>query len=74
MLKHGKPEEIQNMFSSLGRDTKHLVTQTTHMVYFMRGAVTYREAMAMCPAERSVITDFLEHRLEEERNKMNPVY
>lgn len=40
----------------------------------MRGAITYTEAMHMTFAERQIVHDFLEKRLEVESKRPNPVY
>lgn len=44
------------------------------MVYFMRGALSYEEAMNMCAGERSIVMDFLKERFEQEKKNPNPVY
>lgn len=44
------------------------------MIYFMRGSISYTEAMNMTYAERSWTTDFLKDRFEQESKRMYPVY
>jgi len=44
------------------------------MVYFMRGSLSYEEAMNMCHAERSIVMEFLKERFEQEKKNPHPVY
>lgn len=44
------------------------------MTYYMRGAVSYTEAMNMSHVERHQFTSFLEQRLDAESKNPHPVY
>jgi len=62
------------MFDSLQRESRQLLKSIVTLIYFMRGAVSYSEAMNMSYAERQVLDDFLEKRLEIEKKNPYPCY
>jgi hypothetical protein len=62
------------MFASLQRESKRLLDSIITLIYFMRGALSYTEAMNMSQAERVIVSDFIEKRLEIEKKSPNPVY
>ena len=65
---------IQQMFAILQRESERLIDSIITMIYFMRGSVSYSEAMNMSFAERSLITSFIERRFETEKKNPSPVY
>ena len=44
------------------------------LVYFMRGAISYDDMMFRTAGERDIINEFLEKRMETEKNNPSPVY
>ena len=74
MLKHGKPDEIRDMFYRMRDETRGLLREVVSLVYFMRGSIQYNDMMMMTPVERDLIGDFIKDRLEQERDKTYPVY
>ncbi len=62
------------MFDSLQRESHQLLNSVIALIYFMRGAVSYSEAMNMSYTERQVIDDYLERRLDVEKKNPYPVY
>ena len=62
------------MFARLQRESKQLLDGVVTLIYFMRGAVSYTEAMNMSSSERVLISSFIENRLEGEKQSPNPVY
>lgn len=62
------------MFATLQRESERLIDGITTLIYFMRGAVSYTEAMNMSYAERSIMERFLEKRFETEKKNPNPIY
>jgi hypothetical protein len=74
MLKHGSPEEIRDMFHRMRDETRGLLKEVVSLVYFMRGSIQYTDMMLMTPAERELISEFIKERLDQERDKMHPVY
>jgi hypothetical protein len=73
-LRHGSPEDIQNMFRQMKRKTRNLIQSVVQLVYFMRGAIQYDNMMHMTPVEREIVEDFIKDRLEQEKGKANPIY
>ncbi len=73
-LRTGTPEQIQEMFSGLQREGRQLLDSIISLIYFMRGAVSYTEAMNMSFAERDILAHFLSNRLEIEKKSSNPIY
>lgn len=74
MLKHGSPDDIREMFHRLRDESRGLLKEITSLVYFMRGSIQYNDMMTMTPVEREIIGDFVKERLEQERDKIHPVY
>ena len=62
------------MFATLQRESERLLDSIITMIYFMRGALTYTEAMNMSFAERTLFARFIERRLEIEKKSPHPVY
>ena len=44
------------------------------LVYFMRGSISYDDMMFRTAGERDIINEFLEKRMETEKNNPSPVY
>lgn len=74
MLRHGSVEEIKKMFEQMRSDTKRMLKEIIQLVYFMRGAIQYDSMMHMTFAERRLIREFIEKRLDDESKKLYQVY
>lgn len=74
MLKTGKQEDKIKMFEQLRREARSLVRSVIELIYYMRGAISYTEMMEMSYAEREVVSEFLEQRMEVEKKNPHPVY
>lgn len=62
------------MFAALRRESERLIDSILTLIYFMRGSISYSEAMNMSYAERELVGKFIEKRLEVERKNPYPVY
>ena len=62
------------MFQILQRDAQALIDGVIELVYFMRGSITYEEAMMRTRGERDRIGIFLEKRLKAESKRTMPNY
>ena len=62
------------MFATLQRDSERLFDNILTLIYFMRGSVSYTEAVNMSYAERQLVFRFVEKRFEIEKKNPNPVY
>lgn len=74
MLRHGSVEDIKKMFEQMRSDTKRMLKEIIQLVYFMRGAIQYDSMMHMTFAERQLIREFIEKRLDDESKKLYQVY
>lgn len=74
MLRNGSTEDITEMFDRLKNDARRIIKDTVQLVYYMRGAIGYEEALMRTPGERDIIVEFISERLEQEAKKLNPVY
>lgn len=70
----GSPDNIQEMFQQLQREVQLLIDNTIELVYFMRGSLTYEEAMMRTRGERDRMGAFLQRRLKEESKRSMPNY
>lgn len=73
-LKSGNQSNIVKMFNTYKQDINDIVKSVIKLVYFMRGSVSYNEMMNMSYMERSLISEFISERLEQESKRPNPVY
>ena len=73
-LKTGSNEDIVTMFNQFRNDVNTTIKSIIQLVYFMRGSVSYNDMMNMTHAERTLISDFINDRLESESKRMYPVY
>lgn len=62
------------MFSSMGNSRRSLIQSLIEMVYFMRGAIQYKDAANMTFLEREMTSDFVTKRLESARTSSHPVF
>ena len=62
------------MFATLQRDSERLLDSIIGLIYFMRGGLSYTEAMNMSFAERTIVSSFIEHRLDQEKGNPYPNY
>lgn len=62
------------MFQRMRQESESLLNEIIQLVYFMRGSIQYHDMMAMSKYERSIISAFIERRLEQEKEKMYPIY
>lgn len=62
------------MFARLQRDARAIIKSTVEVVYFMRGAIQYDDMMYRTAGERDIIHEFLEERMEKEKDNPYPNY
>lgn len=62
------------MFRQMTGERKRIISSVIQLVYFMRGAVQYKDMMNLTLFEREAMSDFIEHRIEVEGKKMYPQY
>ena len=74
MLKSGDSEMIQQMFNRLRGEVRTTIMNVIQLVYFMRGAIQYDDMLQRTPVERQMFEEFIEARLESQKNSVTPVY
>ena len=62
------------MFERMRGEVRILITNIIQLVYFMRGAIQYDDMLQRTPAERQLFEEFIEKRLEAQKDSMFPVY
>lgn len=62
------------MFEWMRKSSRALTKDLIQLVYFMRGAISYQEALLLTPGERDLIQEFIAERLEAEGKKLYPNY
>jgi hypothetical protein len=62
------------MFNQLRKSSRALTKQIVQLVYFMRGALQYHDALMLTPGERDLMEEFISERLEMEGKKIHPNY
>lgn len=62
------------MFEHMDRERRLILDNIIQLVYFMRGAIQYRDMLNMSQIERQAVATFLEKRLEAEKDKMYQNY
>ncbi len=62
------------MFTDMHNIRAGIIESAISLVYFMRGSVQYTDILALSCYERQAMSNFIDKRLESEKNKMNPVY
>lgn len=53
---------------------ENIIESAISLVYFMRGSVQYVDILQLSYYERHAMSRFIEKRLEQEQEKMYPVY
>lgn len=68
------PDAINNLIKRFQHDVESVISQVIHIMYFMRGAISYEECMRRTYGERQRLDDFIEKRLEVEKESPFPNY
>lgn len=72
-IRMGTREDIVQMFKNMTKIRENIIESVISLVYFMPGSVQYNNVMSLSYYERQVMNQFIERRLEIEKNKINPV-
>ena len=62
------------MFRRMTNERQRIISSVIQLVYFMRGAVQYKDMMHLTTFEREAMAEFIEKRIEIEGKKMYPIY
>ena len=67
-------EEVIAWLDSLERDSKALKREIMQLCWYMRGSVSYTEAMEMSPSERETIVKLVKENLETAKKSGMPFF
>lgn len=67
-------EEIIAWLDSLEKDSKALKKEVMQLCWYMRGSVSYTEAMEMSPSERETIVKLVKDNLETAKKSGMPFF
>ena len=67
-------EEIVAWLDSLEKDSKALKKEIMQLCWYMRGSVSYTEAMEMSPSERETIIKLVKDNLETAKKSGMPFF
>lgn len=56
------------------KSSRALSKDIVQLVYFMRGAISYHDALSLTPGERDLMVEYISERLEAESKRMYPNY
>jgi hypothetical protein len=67
-------EEVIAWLDSLEKDSKALQREIMQLCWYMRGSVSYTEAMEMSPSERETIVKLIKDNLETAKKSGMPFF
>jgi len=62
------------MIDAMEKETQNIRSDVLKLCWYMRGGVTYDEAMQMCQADRSLINDIVKDNLETTKKSGLPFF
>ena len=62
------------MIQQMKNEGQAVIESCISIAYFMRGAIQYDEVLMRCNAERQLMLEFLNNRMEIESKRSNPIY
>ena len=67
-------EKIISWLDSLEKETKALKKEIMQLCWYMRGSISYSEAMELSPAEREIIVKLIKDNLETAKKSGMPFF
>lgn len=67
-------EEIVEWIDSLDKDTKAIKHDLLQMCWFMRGSITYDDAMMMCHDDREIVNKIIKSNLDTTKTSGLPFF
>jgi len=67
-------EEIQELIQRMGKQADSLREEVLRMIWYMRGSVSYSEAMQMSSKEREIISGIIKENLETTKKSKLPFF
>lgn len=66
--------EIEKVLNDLEKDTRALKEEALHISWYMRGGISYDDAMLLCVAEREIINKIIKENLETTKKSGLPFF
>ena len=63
-LLNSDPEEINNILLDMATASKAILKEVAEICWYMRGSVTWEEAMRLTHVEKQVISNFIKENIE----------
>lgn len=63
-LLNSDPEEINNILLDMATASKAILREVAEICWYMRGSVTWEEAMRLTHVEKQVISNFIKENIE----------
>jgi len=67
-------EEIEGLVEGMEKETKSIRNDSLKMAWYMRGGLSYTEAMHLSMEERSIINDIIKENLETTKKSRLPFF
>lgn len=58
------PEEIDNLLKGMAANSKAILTEVAEICWYMRGSITWDEAMRLTQSEKEVISEFIKDNIK----------
>ena len=68
------PEGIEGLIDGMEKETKNIRNDSLKMAWYMRGGLSYTEAMHLSMEERSIINDIIKENLETTKKSRLPFF
>ncbi len=68
------PDEIATLVDEFEGDVKKIKAESLKLTWYMRGGLTYTEAMHLTTVERALISDIIKENLETTKNTKLPFF
>ncbi len=67
-------ESISQLIDQMETDTNSIRQEALKITWYMRGGISYEEAMNLCTAERTLINDIIKDNLETTKKSGLPFF
>jgi hypothetical protein len=74
MLLTSSPEQIEKLVEGYDKDVERIKSDCLKLSWFMRGGLTYDQAMALSSSERNLISSLIKENLETTKKSGLPFF
>lgn len=69
-----KPEEVSKYIEQMEKETNDIRQEALKMAWFMRGGITYEQALHLSVTERGIISEIIKENLETTKKSGLPFF